>query len=500
MKKSIFMPLLLTFCFLLHLTGRTEIVSSGYAGEDLSWFLSDDNVLTISGTGKALTNPQWLYWEDRNRIKKIIIEEGVEVITGFENQKSLTSVSLPDSISLMNGSVFSECIELVSINLPSKLESINDGLFYHCISLNSIIIPDNILSIGNGAFQGCTKLETITLPHNINALNPLAFAECSNLKNITFPESLGSIGDCCFRDCESLSSINIPSNIVSIEDATFQGCINLKNIVLPNGLTSIGYIAFSNCKSLEKIMIPDTVTKIGEEAFYNCSSLNQIILPASVTEIGPSAFSGCTSLKQVVIENSDALISEDAIGSNNSCELIIYGHENSTAEHYAVDHGLNFSVLCENHFIVHDSSLDPTCTEAGLTEGSHCLNCGLIIKAQKELLPLGHMWSLAGYKYDEQNQTITAEYVCLRNSTHFYSDHRLARLIYLPNNTRRIESCAFENTPIQAIMIPDTCIEIGSRAFANCMNLKYVRIPANAIVATGAFDGCDDVWIDQSHE
>ena len=42
------------------------------------------------------------------------------------------------------------------------------------------------------------------------------------------------------------------------------------------------------------------------------------------------------------------------------------------------------------HDMVTDAAVAPTCTEAGLTEGSHCSRCGTVLEAQTELPALGH--------------------------------------------------------------------------------------------------------------
>ena len=49
----------------------------------------------------------------------------------------------------------------------------------------------------------------------------------------------------------------------------------------------------------------------------------------------------------------------------------------------------NYIPPCE-HNIVIDSAIEPTCTEAGKTEGEHCSLCGEIIKAQEDVPALGH--------------------------------------------------------------------------------------------------------------
>ena len=42
------------------------------------------------------------------------------------------------------------------------------------------------------------------------------------------------------------------------------------------------------------------------------------------------------------------------------------------------------------HTEVTDPVLAPTCTEAGLSEGSHCSVCGVILKEREAIAPLGH--------------------------------------------------------------------------------------------------------------
>ncbi len=45
------------------------------------------------------------------------------------------------------------------------------------------------------------------------------------------------------------------------------------------------------------------------------------------------------------------------------------------------------------HTVVTDEAVAPTCTEAGLTQGSHCAVCGKIIVAQSSVAAAGHKWS-----------------------------------------------------------------------------------------------------------
>ena len=70
--------------------------------------------------------------------------------------------------------------------------------------------------------------------------------------------------------------------------------------------------------------------------------------------------------------------------------------------------------------------------------------------------------------------------------------------IMLPSELKVIEEEAFSGAAFGAVLIPDGCTAIGSRAFADCLNLVYVRIPASvASIAEDAFEGCKQVVIDR---
>lgn len=55
----------------------------------------------------------------------------------------------------------------------------------------------------------------------------------------------------------------------------------------------------------------------------------------------------------------------------------------------------------------------------------------------------------------------------------------------------KIEAGAFAGTDVVQVVCPDGLMEIGSRAFANCMRLRRITIPASvSLIADDAFKGC----------
>ena len=91
--------------------------------------------------------------------------------------------------------------------------------FYYCTSLTSITIPNSMTSIGDGAFSACTSLASITIPDSVTSIGERAFSGCTNLASITIPDSVTSIGKLAFSGCTSLTSITIPDSVTSIGDS-----------------------------------------------------------------------------------------------------------------------------------------------------------------------------------------------------------------------------------------------------------------------------------------
>ncbi|MDE6706830.1 MAG: leucine-rich repeat domain-containing protein, partial [Oscillospiraceae bacterium] len=60
-----------------------------------------------------------------------------------------------------------------------------DSAFSACSSLTSITIPDSVTAIGNNAFSGCSALESVTIPDSVTAIGFYAFNACSALESVT---------------------------------------------------------------------------------------------------------------------------------------------------------------------------------------------------------------------------------------------------------------------------------------------------------------------------
>ena len=80
----------------------------------------------------------------------------------FSGCTSLTSISIPDSVTKLYPGTFMNCTSLSSVKLPNGIDEIPDYAFYNCTSLRTWTIPDSVTIISwRYPFEGCKDL-TVT--------------------------------------------------------------------------------------------------------------------------------------------------------------------------------------------------------------------------------------------------------------------------------------------------------------------------------------------------
>lgn len=137
--------------------------------------------------------------------------------------------------------------------IPSKINGITVETIGHTAfrysSVTSVTIPDSVTSINDSAFAYCSSLTNISIPNSVTAIGSFAFEGCTKLESITLPSSLLTISEFLFYDCSQLTTIHIPDSVSSIRQYAFYNCGKLETIRIPVSVTSIGSYAFDDCPS-----------------------------------------------------------------------------------------------------------------------------------------------------------------------------------------------------------------------------------------------------------
>lgn len=193
------------------------------------------------------------------------------------------------------------CESITSVTIPGSVSSIGTEAFYNCNSLTSVKFLGSTTTIEKSAFNKCSALSSLNLPEGLSEIESYAFAECTKISSITIPKSMKKWGVGIFEDCTGLKSLTIAEGVTYIGQTAFSGCTGLKSVTIPKTITLIKGWAFDDCVGLISLTIPEKVSSIDSSAFRGCTGLTSLTIPKSVTTIGDGAFWECTGLTSVRI-------------------------------------------------------------------------------------------------------------------------------------------------------------------------------------------------------
>ncbi len=151
----------------------------------------------------------------------------------FRNCKELTSVTIPEGVTYIDGRAFDLCDGLKSVTLPSSLKVVGFAAFGKCAGLKSVAIPEGVTSIEMDAFNGCGGLESVVIPNSVTHIGERAFAKCLALTSVTIPKGVKAIGPDAFKDCVELASVTMCGERPDAKSSIFRGCGKLKSIHVP---------------------------------------------------------------------------------------------------------------------------------------------------------------------------------------------------------------------------------------------------------------------------
>ena len=245
-------------------------------------------------------------------LKEFTIPASVETVVAeaFKDNSVITSIAFEEGsqIKEIGSSAFRNCSSLSGISIPEGVSVINTYLFDGCTGITSIVLPKTVTSVGNYAFNGCTNLAAITLsaPEALETIGNYAFYG-SPITSFPFEgcSALSSIGSYAFQGTALAGEIKFAKALATIGDDAFYSVSGITKITIPDQseLTTIGAYAFYACTGLTKLtfngVLVSTGLTIGNRAFYNCSALANVDAEScyNLTSIGAYAFGYCSSLR-----------------------------------------------------------------------------------------------------------------------------------------------------------------------------------------------------------
>ena len=93
-----------------------------------------------------------------------------------------------------------------------------------CASMTSISIPDSVTRIANEAFRSCSSLTSITIPNSVTDLGTWVFYECTSMTNARIGNGVRILDEYLFNGCSNLLNIKISASVTNICAEAFFRC------------------------------------------------------------------------------------------------------------------------------------------------------------------------------------------------------------------------------------------------------------------------------------
>ena len=455
------------------------------------------NVLTgidIPATVKVIGNSAFYL----NRITNLVIPEGVESIgsTAFRENRNLTSVTLPNSLTFMGERAFQYC-RLNSVSIPGSLNRIESWTFGNN-PLSSVTMSNGVTYIGPSAFCCNYSLESIELPNSLLTIATEAFRN-SHLTGVTIPNSVTHIMKSAF-DGNQFTSFLLPTPTltgfvdwidgngnhyaggeeVTIDLATptfyrARSTYTLKDedvemdangyiisssynfeasmITIPETLDGVTVKGIADgsynsgifaSKAIDSVQLPSTIEYIGSYAFsYNLMA--SIDIPNSVIGIGTYAFASNYLFSGFVLPSPTLTGFVDWVETKSGTEY----EGGDTVTDLTGNYVARFAYILTDDDVVMDANGYIISSSYAGTEGD------IIIPD-----------TLDGIKVIGIADGVSVEVTADVAATSGVFSNKALTSVTLPLTLEYIGTYAFNSNQLRSVTIPNSVVFIGEHAFA----------------------------------
>ena len=171
---------------------------------------------------------------DIGELTNILIQAGIDPLLGMTEiptcflyyQEGIKSFSIPVGIIKIGRGAFAYT-DLESITIPNSVKVIEEFAFASCENLKTVELPAGV-ELHRGAFSH-SGLESIELK-DVKLRDIIIFDSCKQLKSVIIKGDTPVIPDWTFYDCTNLTHVELPANLKKIENSILSGCSSLEEI------------------------------------------------------------------------------------------------------------------------------------------------------------------------------------------------------------------------------------------------------------------------------
>lgn len=383
---------------------------------------------------------------------------------------------------------------------------IGENMFIDC-GLSSIVMPDDITVIGTGAFKGCANLVSASISEKVTNIKSSAFEGCSQLESVVFPQNITELGSLSFKGCKALKTFTFPK-VTSLADEILSGCDALVSVTIPETVTAVGSLVFAGCIKLAEIHVAASLPPdIGWswQPFQNVDKNTcKLFIPAgSLASYNSAKEWGDFTNKIEEAEEIEPKIVE--VAEAGTLSTFISVDEKNVIKDLTVIGDLNGTDIRFIREMAGRTYDDKEC--AGSLEILDLSQANIVEGGE----PYFYMYSEFRTKNDEFSvyffkgcKLKTIEFpqsLKVVGNAVFSECYNLSGKIIIPEGVTTIGVSSFEATAIESVELPSSLVTvtdgsmvinaIGAHAFENCRSLRDINIPESVTtIQTSVFSGC----------
>lgn len=154
-------------------------------------------------------------------------------------------------------------IQKVKVRIYFSSNKVPDALFQNQTSLTEVTIPSSIQTIGQNVFQGCTSLSTVHFEEGLVTIDKFAFNNTA-IVDLIIPSSVTTINGDAFSEIQTLKTLQFGE--VTYQEDNNNGEEKITNVTSTSKLKTLGYTVFRNSvltsDGVFNIVFPETLEQI----------------------------------------------------------------------------------------------------------------------------------------------------------------------------------------------------------------------------------------------
>lgn len=287
------------------------VLTSGTWGENVSWAIDTNGILTISGTGvvESISSYSEYPWYGEG-YTGIVVKKGITELADYMFYNTPAS----------------------SVSLPSGLETIGMYAFATSRNITKVVIPEGVTEIGICAFRSCNSLSEVHIPSSVVMLRTdlYAFDRCPS--SLTLYVYEGTIGEYAAQ-LKGTNYVSLPlaeERVVlekKYDDNISWSVTNKRKLTVwadvPGALPGYTQFPWRSLKGISKVCVGKNITAVESFAFYELTELKEIEFSEYVGSIENTGFGTISGAP------------------------VVKGYSGSVAEEFAKTNGYSFESLGE---------------------------------------------------------------------------------------------------------------------------------------------------------